>query len=232
MEQVLQFFLAYEMWIYGVLGLLAFWYIFKFARAWEELRSALFGMERENAQARLNRAATMLVILLIGAVAEFALVTFVVPAVPGVLPIPSPTLDLYATPTTTLSPASLGVGQTALAPPAGETTLTPTGLAALGCVPGQIELLQPGDGDSINGVVTLIGTVDIENFGFYVYEISRPGETLWLPLQVGRQPVREGELGAWDTSVLSPGEYQLRLVVTDNQGNVLPPCVIRVQVAP
>jgi len=47
---------------------------------------------------------------------------------------------------------------------------------------------------------------------------------------VVQQPVREGRLGTWDTSALAPGNYMLRLVVTDNQGIALTPCVIQVVV--
>lgn len=226
MEIALQFFLDYEIWIYIVLGVIALWQIRQFALAWDELRGALFGMEREKARGRLNSAATVLVFMLVLAVAEFSVVTFVIPSVPGALPLPSPTLDLLATPTITLMPI---VVQT-------EPATTPTpgdgapGAAAPGCVPGQVNLTYPQDGGTVSDSVTLEGTADIPNFGFYTYEIARPGETIWLPLQVGQQPVREGELGTWDVSSLIPGEYQLRLVVTDNQGNALPPCVILVRV--
>lgn len=102
MEQALQFFRDYEIWIYVILGVLALWQVRKFALAWDELRGAFFGLEREAAQSRVNSAATMVVILIIMAVAEFTLVTFVIPTVPGANPLPTSTLDLLATPTTTL----------------------------------------------------------------------------------------------------------------------------------
>src|SRR4030067_946007 len=102
MEQALQFFRVYEIWIYLILGALAFWQVRKFGLAWEELRGAFFGMEREAAQSRVNSAASMVVLLIIMAVAEFTIVTFVVPTVPGANPLPTATLDLLATPTTTL----------------------------------------------------------------------------------------------------------------------------------
>ena len=41
-----------------------------------------------------------------------------------------------------------------------------------------------------------------------------------------------GPLGQWDTGTLAPGDYQLRLVVSDNQGQALPACVITVRVSP
>ena len=47
MEEALRFVRAYEIFIYVILGALAFWQILQFARAWEELRGAAFGLERE-----------------------------------------------------------------------------------------------------------------------------------------------------------------------------------------
>ncbi|MBN2148560.1 MAG: hypothetical protein JW726_14330 [Anaerolineales bacterium] len=228
MEQALQFFQKYELWIYAVLILLGLWHLRKFGMAWEELRGAIFGMERENAQGRLNQAATMLVLVLLTGIAEFTLVTFVIPSVPGAMPLPSPTLDLLATATITLQPVTPA--------PGADTTPEPTGssvpVVGQGCVPDTLILTSPEDGSTVSGVVTLEGSVNIANFGFYTYEVARPGETIWLPLQVGQQVVISGTLGTWDTSGLAPGPYQLRLVVTDNEGNILSPCIIQVNVAP
>jgi hypothetical protein len=225
MEQVLQFFSDYEIWIYILLGVLALWQIRKFALAWEELRGAFFGLERDAAQGRVNSAATMLVLVIIMAVAEFTVVTFIVPTVPGAMPLPTATLDMLATPTTTLPAPTLNPNETPQATP------TPGELpAAEGCIAGQVNLTAPVNGDRVSGSVTLRGSANIPNFGFYTYEIARPGETIWLPVQVGQQPVSNDVLGTWDTSSLTPGDYLLRLVVTDNLGNALTPCAIQVTV--
>lgn len=224
MEQVLQFFHNAEGVIYAILSLFAVWWIRKFVLAWNELRGAVFGMEREAAQARLNQAATMLVLLIILAAVEFALVSILLPSLPGGAPLPTPTLDLLATPTTTLAAAET--------PEEGGPTPTPAELpAAEGCTPGQVNLTDPVNGDLVTGAITLTGTANIPNFGFYTYEIARPGDTVWLPVQVGRQPVVRDVLGTWDTSALEPGDYSLRLVVTDNLGTAMPPCAIQVRVA-
>ena len=61
-------------------------------------------------------------------------------------------------------------------------------------------------------------------------EVARPGDTLWQTIQAGRDIVQEGELGQWDTRTMAPGDYMLRLVIVDNQGESLEPCVIRVNV--
>jgi hypothetical protein len=227
MEQVLQFFRAYEIWIYIILGILGIWQVRKFALAWEELRGAFFGMEREAAQSRVNSAATMVVLLIIMAVAEFTVVTFVVPTIPGANPLPTTTLDLLATPTITLPPPTQNPNETpGVTPTPGEVA------AADGCAAGQVNLTSPLNGDRISGSITVRGSADIPNFGFYTLQIAHPGDVIWLPIQVGQQAIKNEALGTWDTSTLIPGAYMLKLVVTDNVGNVLTPCAIQVTVDP
>jgi hypothetical protein len=227
MAQVLQFFRAYEIWIYVILGVLAVWQVRKFALAWEELRGAFFGMERDSAQSKVNSAATMVVLLIIMAVAEFTVVTFVVPTVPGANPLPTSTLNLLATPTTTLPPPTQN--------PNGTPGVTPTPnevAAAEGCVAGEVNLTSPLNGDRIKGSITVKGSAYTPNFGFYTLQIAHPGDVIWLPIQVGQQAIKQDLLGTWDTSTLTPGAYMLKLVVTDNVGNVLTPCAIQVTVEP
>ncbi len=225
MEQALQFFRDYEIWIYVVLGVVALWHVRKFALAWDELRGAFFGLEREAAQTRVNSAATMVVILILMVVAEFTLVTFVIPTVPGANPLPTMTLNLLATPTTTLPASTQKPNETP------GVTATPGEMAAgEGCMAGQVNLTSPLNGDRINGSVSVKGTAQATNFGFYALQIARPGDTVWMPIQVGQQAVKNDTLGTWETSTLTPGEYMLRLVVTDNVGTELTPCAVRVTV--
>ena len=228
MEEALSFFRAFEVWIYLLLGLGGLIYIRKFILAWQELRGASFGLERESAQARLNHSASVLVILLTMTVTEFVLVTFVAPAVPGATPLLTPTLDLLATPTTTL-PAP------GTPPAAGELVIlspVPTEVTMTGdeCLPGQIALTSPEDGQEVSGIVQVTGTANIQNFGFYKLEMKNPDETNWLTIQAGNTIVQSGELGRWDTGRLIPGEYQLGLVLVDNQAIAYPHCIVQVRV--
>ncbi len=231
MEEALGFFRALELWIYLILGLGGIIFIRKFILAWQELQGSVFGLERESAQSRLNTAASALVLLLTMAIAEFVLVTFVAPAYPGAMPLPTPTLNLLATATTTL-PAPLA--QTPAAPGAASAPGVPTFLSpptGSGCIPGQIEISIPKAGDEVSGIIAVVGTANIPNFGFYKFEIKRPDETVWLTIQAGNTPQQEGKLGDWDTTRLAPGEYDLGLVVVDNQAQAFPPCIVRLRVA-
>ena len=220
MEEALSFFRAFEIWIYIIIGLGALIYVRKFVIAWQELKEATFGLERQSAQSRLNQSAIMLVM-----VVEFSLVYFVAPASPGANPLPTTTLDLLATPTTTLPEEA--ANPDAEEPPA-EETLQPT--PKPGCIPNQIEITFPADGQEINGVVEIRGSADILNFGFYKIQIKRPDETLWLTLQAGNSVVQNEKLADLDTTQLIPGQYELGLVVVDNEAHSSPPCSVFVRV--
>jgi hypothetical protein len=111
-----------------------------------------------------------------------------------------------------------------------EEALPPASAIGEGCIPDQIMVSFPIEGQEVSGVVEILGTADISNFGFYKLEIKRPEETVWLTLQAGNQVVRDGKLGDWDTRRLTPGEYQLGMVVVDNQAQASQPCIIRILV--
>ena len=60
--------------------------------------------------------------------------------------------------------------------------------------------------------------------------VSPQDAETWATISAGREIVKNGDVGLWDTTTLTPGDYQLRLLVTDNQGQSYPPCVIPVRV--
>ncbi len=227
MAESLQFFYNNQVFVYLVLGILAVWQLRKFTLAWDDLRSAAFGLEQESARERVNWSASMLVLVFLLGVIEFGLVYFVVPAIPAAAPLLTPTLDLLATPTITLEASSEEAG-------AALPTVVPLAAASAAsdnlCIPLQIEITTPASGDTIQGVVEIYGSADIPNFGFYKFEMADANTLTWLTIQAGDKPVREELLGYWDTSRLPAGDYQLRLIVSDNQGAPSAPCAIQVRV--
>ena len=233
MEEALGFFRAFEVWIYLLLGLGGIIFIRNFILAWQELRGATFGLERESAQSRLNQSASILVLLLTMAITEFILVSFVAPAMPGAIPLPTPTLNLLATPTITLPATNqLAPGMTADNSPENVTLETNnSNTFQSGCTPGQVEITFPESGQEVSGVIGVVGTANIPNFGFYKFEIKRPDETIWLTIQAGNTIVENGKLGDWDTTRLTPGDYQLSLIVVDNQAKASPACIVQLLVA-
>ncbi len=229
MAEALRFFKIYEVWIYFLLGIGAVIYLRKFFVAWQDLRGAIFGLERESAQYRLNQAASVMVLLVIMAIAEFVVVSFVAPMVPGASPLPTPTLDLLATPTTTLT-ASLATAVGTQPLPAA-TPLPTLHLDASGCLPDQVMITSPEADEEISGEVQIQGTADIPDFGFYKLEVARREEPLLLTIQAGRQVVRNGVLvDNWDTTRWQPGSYVLQLVVVDSTGQPMPACRIPVRI--
>lgn len=221
MNYILRYLKDLEFLIYIVLGTFAVWHLRKFYLAWEELRAAAFGLEKESAQTRLNRSAALLVVLLFLATAEFGLVSFIIPAMPDIEPLPTATLDLLATPTITLA-----VNSETAAPDPQETVLLGTEITQIGCIPDQINITYPENNSTVRDIIEVEGTVNIADFGFYKFEISRADTDNWLTIQAGDTPKKEEMLGFWDTTQLDTGNYYLRLVVIDNQGIQRDPCTI------
>lgn len=235
MAEIFNFFKSFELWIYGLLALAGLFYIVRFFHGWDEMRQAAFGLEHETAQQKLSRAVTGLVFMVILAVSEFILVNVIVPIIPESTPLPTPTLNVIVTPTTTLAPqasetAVEGEGENnALAMPAMEVPEAGTP-GASACIPEQIDITEPQNGGSVSGIAPIKGSATMSGFGFYKFEFSSPGQPNWTAIQAWTEPKINDTLGQWDTTRLNEGLYLLRLVVTDTQGKATPPCVIQITV--
>jgi len=190
---------------------------------WREWRNSVYTLEREFALGRLGRA-TALGFLVLGLFfVEFYIATFIAPALPASDLATTPTLDLLASPQSTLVPVDST--QAALAP-----VTEPVQNGMSGCVADKIMITSPKSGDVVTAVVDLIGTADAPNFGFYKYEIAPVGTQNWATVSAEREPKKAELLGKWNTLSLGNGDYFLRLVITDNVGNSLEPCVIAIRV--
>jgi hypothetical protein len=76
-----------------------------------------------------------------------------------------------------------------------------------------LAIISPETGQIVQGLVIVTGTVTV--LGFSSYELSfaymdDPTGT-WFTLQNSSLPVFEDELGSWDTTTLTDGDYSLRL---------------------
>jgi len=225
MAALYRFLGTYEVLIYIVLaigGLFAFRWLWL---TWTEWREALYSLEREFALRRIGQAIALVMLVLLLCAGEFIFASFVIPGLPASAFLSTPTLDLFTTPTGTISPEL-----------ATQLALTPHGAATAantsGCIPDQLIITSPKPGTEVKGAIDLTGTVRIPNFGFYKYEVAPLGTDTWATISAGRSIVVNGSLGGWDTTALTPGDYQLRLVATDNQGQALPPCIIPIRVSP
>lgn len=213
---------TYEALIYIILlfgGIFLARWIF---RAWRRWRSAIFGLERQISQRKFARSLAAGVFWLVLLLGEFIVASFIVPSMPPSIFIPTPTVDLLVTPTGTIS-AEMSATLEARPEPQAEDY-------SEGCIPEEIMIDEPAPGETLRGTVPLMGTVDIPKFGFYKFEVSRLGEEDWATIFAGREVIRAGELGRFDTSELTPGDYQLRLVLIDSLGESLSPCVVQIRV--
>jgi hypothetical protein len=225
MTAVYQFLATHEILIYILLLVGALFAVRWLWRAWSEWRVARYSLEKEFALRRIGQAIASLMLLLVLFCGELFAASFIAPGLPASLTVPTPTLDVISTPTGTIS-ADLAT-QLVATPPAAATLA-----GAQGCIADQVNISSPKSGTEIQGTIDIQGTVNIPDFGFYKYEVAPTGSDTWATISAGREKVMNGSLGQWDTSVLGPGDYQLRLVVTDNQGQALTPCVITIRIAP
>jgi hypothetical protein len=223
MAAVLDFFIRLAPLIFLVLALGLLFGIRRMVQARTEMRGAAYGLEREIAHRHKSQAISALVLVGFLAFAELVLVVFLVPNIPALSQLATLTMNPLLTPTSTFPlefMETLGAGTPGSSPTVQET----------GCIPGQIDIISPKPGDEIQGSITLKGTANIPNFGFYKYEFSPIGSDAWATVLANRKSVQDGDLGDWDTSAVATGDYHLRLVVTDNQGNELPACIVPVRI--
>ena len=213
----------YEPLIYIALAIGGLFAFRRMWHSWREWRDSVYGLEREFALRRLGQATAAAFLILALVFVEFFISTFIAPSLPATDILATPTLDLLLTPAATLSPEQ--ATQAALSP---VTQSVPNGMS--GCVPDQIMITFPEPGDQVSGTVDITGTARVPNFGFFKYEVAPMGSQNWATISAGREPKVNEVLGRWNTSSLTNGDYFLRLVVTDNVGVSLEPCVIAVRV--
>lgn len=219
MDALFRYLVKYEIPIYILLGLGALWALQKVWQAWDEWRKAVFGLEKEIAYQRLRSSSAVAILLLMLALSQFCLVSFVVPYLPSI------TFTFTATPDLLNS-----VGTDAITQSTPEAGVLSAPVENTGCIPGQSEITSPTAGQEVSGRVALIGTAKGDAFAFYKYEYSQQSAENWVTIAAGRKIVENGELGSWDTSGLPPGDYQIRLVIVDGANNNLPACTIPVRI--
>jgi hypothetical protein len=219
-DAIFRFLVQYEVLVYLILTIGAVFTARSLWKGWSEWHAAVFGLEKELAFQKVRVSGALFILLSMIGLSQFCLVTFIVPFLPATTFRATPTADLLKTPSGTFSAQDLTAQNGTPAAPAG----------TIDCIPGEIMITTPQPGGLVQGKIILIGTVKVPNFGFYKYEYATQGNDTWATIAAGDKPVVEGELGAWDTTQLVPGDYQLRLLVTDNLGKALPACILPVRV--
>jgi hypothetical protein len=235
----------HQQWIYLALLALCGWQLFVIGRTQRRLQYTVFNIERERYQADRTRALTT--VSLCAALLAVALLSnaFLAPnltelwgvpptaspAVPSVTPGPTVTPELVLPGLETPTP-EVAVGPTA------SRTAVPVGGA--GCQFPGATITSPIPGAILAGRVEVRGTANIDNFAFYIVEVSTLGDN-WLTVITSQRedptlldspmrPVIDDVLGSWETSLQEPGEYALRLKVYDSAGNYPMPCTIPITI--
>lgn len=224
MTSLLRFLNQFEILFYLILVVILIIFVIKVYKAWKEWSTSLFGLEKEHSQRQINQGITILIFTFALGIGLFILTTFVTPSIPGVDQAATPTLNLTAQPTVIISTPTISATTTGLIP-------TLTAILDMGCIPDQVQWTDPINGDSINGKYVLKGTVNVTNLGFYKFEFSPAESNSWTTIAAGNKTIVDEPLGgSWDTSSLTPGDYKLRLVVTDNQNKPMPECIINITI--
>lgn len=225
MEELIRFVVNYEMGIYIILGVIFLINLQRLIRAWFSLRKATFGLEKEVAIKNVRSSITLISLVALFTISNFILVSVASIKFPGIQQLATPTIDVM----TTSAPADT-VMDVETTPEPGQYA-TQTAIALTGCIPEQLEWINPSDGDEVMGAVELVATVNLPNMGFYKYEYRYQADSIWHPINAGNKVIVEGVLpGVWNTEQLVPGKYALRLVWADNTNSLQKPCEISVKV--
>lgn len=224
MTTLLRFLSQFEILFYLILAVILVVFASRVYKAWKEWSTSLFGLEKEHTQRQINQGITILIFTFALGITLFVLTTFIAPSTPGVQQAATPTVNLTAQPTIAISTPTISATTTGLIP-------TLSAILDMGCIPDQVQWTDPINGDSISGKYVLKGTVNVANLGFYKFEFSPAGSNSWTTIAAGNKSIVDEPLGgSWDTSSLSPGDYKLRLVVTNNQNEPLPECTIDITI--
>ena len=223
MQEIFRFIGTYQVIFYLLLLLAGISSLRWLLKAWKEWRESYFALEREITMRRLAQAVIAVTLVLVLLCGVFSIAIFIVPSLPAGILSATPTLDLLSTRS---GGATLAPNQTTLLAAA---TVAPVA-GSQGCIPGQLEITSPKPGDEISGTVTLVGTVDLPNFGFYKYEVALRGTDNWTTISAQSETKQNEELGILTTTVLTPGDYLLRVVVLDNATQVIVTCIITIRI--
>lgn len=93
-------------------------------------------------------------------------------------------------------------------------------IAAQGSSP--VAITSPADGDVVTGEVTITGTTDVLGFASSQLDFAYASDSTgtWFALGTSSQPEIDSPLAVWDTSLITDGDYILRLRVFLEDGSL------------
>lgn len=236
MLEAVTFFRKYESLIYFLLGLGVIRYGVSFWLAWQSLQNSLFGLERINAQRRLNQSSISIFLMIVMGFIVFSMVTFFGPIIDSGIGTANNNIvggedEIITTPAPFAAPTAEVLNPNDFLPTA--TMLPTVSINPEHCLKDKMVITFPRPGQEISGVITVEGIVNVEDFGFYIFGVAPQSAALWSPIVANREPVlEEGTLVQnWDTSSYVPGDYVIELLVTGSDGTKMEPCRIPVRIS-
>ncbi len=231
MAVLVQLISEYANYLYGACGLVALWLLRSAILARKDRIEAVFSLEREAALNRTYSTFRLALLLVVIIAVVYLTSTYLSKAVEPIIadadPTPTPVF-LISTPTPTPPNPTETPTITSTPRPRATPRPLPTVLpvsptpevAAPVCSDGRAILIEPGNGQVVNGPVQVIGTAQTENFEYYKIEFKPAGAPGDFSFYLRRDvAVFNAPLGVWDASGLPPGAYSLRLVTVDRTGN-------------
>ncbi len=87
--------------------------------------------------------------------------------------------------------------------------------------PPVVAVHSPFPGQALQGNVSITGNTLVDGFQFaeLTFAYSQNPTNTWFLIHESWEPISDGELTQWDTSMLTDGDYTLRLIVTLEDGN-------------
>jgi hypothetical protein len=157
------------------------------------------------------------------------------PVTPSATPVPT----LAPSPLPPTTTATIDPAVTALTPLPPTATATPAAtappaapVAAAPVCDERSSITSPGNGATVSGVFSVVGTATHDAFNFYKVEFA-PGANAaggFTYLADGRGPVFGGTLASVDTRGFGNGPWTFQLTVVDQTGNYPEPCRVTVNV--
>lgn len=255
MDRIFVFLIRNDVWIYIISGLGLIWYLTEFWRSRRQLKSAMFGLEKERGRRAFWRSLILILLFLVILLSVTYVNIEIAPTLPAeLLKPPTPTPNFLATPLSSPTPrvspdapATLAVAPTVTLAGSGgaivtspaetptiidEPTPTPNPGVTLGPCSPEINIISPPSGTQISAGVTVFGTASGDQFGFYDLEAFGPqtnGSWISLLEQPATTPIFDGILATIDFSSWATGDYLLRLRVLSTDREEIGTCTIEIQ---
>lgn len=223
-DNILRGLITFGTGIFILLGIGILIYLRKFIISLHEWQQSVFGLEQNIAKRKLVSATTGIALLILLMIGEFLLVVVIGPQMPEQHAQRITEFNPLATATATISVEESQIPSSTVTAGVMEETLESN------CVEDVLEITSPGDGETVSGIVEIVGTVNVEDFGYYKYEYSTIGTINWITIAAEDQLKLDELLGNWNTFDLTPGSYLLQVVPLNSAGESLAPCIIRLEV--